>query len=307
MKLDIVKSKMADAGLNHQEIAKECSFALQAINRSSQLKKCSIESKQSAILNIAQTGLTLNPIYKYAYLVPRYIYGQYECVLEPSYQGLVKLITDTGSVKAIQAKLVYENDVFEYTPNDFKTPIIHKSNPLKDRGAVIGVYAVALLNDNSVQSEVMNIDELHEIRSRSESYKAFMAKKIKSCVWTTDEGEMMRKTVIKRIFKYLPKSDKIENVVKAISLDDQDYKPTDSQIEYAYSLLETSTIIEDLEYANYEHRIKMSSGSSIQAVIKELKGKQNESSAPSAKERSEMIQAKIDYDDFKEQKNLLAK
>ena len=49
----------------------ELSFALQHINRNNQLKKATAASNIMAVLNVAQTGLSLNPMLKYAYLVPR--------------------------------------------------------------------------------------------------------------------------------------------------------------------------------------------------------------------------------------------
>ncbi|MCH7559411.1 MAG: recombinase RecT, partial [Planctomycetes bacterium] len=92
----------------------EVSFAVQLINSSKQLKKCTQESALKAVVNVAQSGLTLNPIMRLAYLVPRTVrvganYEVHAC-LDPSYQGLMKLVTDTGSVKSIMAQIVYEGD-----------------------------------------------------------------------------------------------------------------------------------------------------------------------------------------------------
>jgi recombinational DNA repair protein RecT len=90
----------------------------------------------------------------------------------------------------------------------------------------------------------MDLDEIHQIRDRSETYKAFKANKIKSCTWASDFGEMARKTVIKRIYKYLPRSEKAAVLDRAIDLDNSDYKISDAQVEYIENLLRCSTLDE---------------------------------------------------------------
>ena len=272
MNLEIVKEKMLkSSGLDKKIIERECSFALQAINASKQLMAATTQSKQAAILNIAQTGLTLNPVMKLAYLVPRWSKDGTICCLEPSYQGLVKLLTDTGSVKAINVQLVYKEDEFTIESSDFDNPITHKPKPFGGRGDIIGVYAIAMLPNGAKQTETMSIEQLYEIRELSESYKAFKLNKIKSCVWTSHEGEMMRKTVLRRIVKYLPKTDTYESVAKAIELDEQDYKVSESKKTYAYGLLENSTMVERIEIANTESTIDSGSNDEVNELIEKLK------------------------------------
>jgi recombination protein RecT len=267
-----ISKKMEELGLKKETILKECSFAMQAINKSPQLQKATMESKQAAILNIAQTGLTLNPVMKLAYLVPRWSRDKgSEVYLEPSYQGLVKLLTDSGSVKAINAQLVYKEDEFSSNLADFDNPITHKPNSFGDRGAVIGVYALALLHNGAKQAEIIGLDELHKIRERSEAYKAFKAGKLKSCVWTTDEGEMMRKSIVRRFVKYLPKSNEDDKIAAAISLDESDYKASDAAKEYASNLLLNANVVERIEISGWEHRIETANSKDISEIIEELK------------------------------------
>jgi phage RecT family recombinase len=92
------------------EWEKEKVFALQAIQASDQLSKCSPDSIVKAMANVALTGLSLDPSRKLAFLIPR---GGV-CVLQPSYRGLIKSVTSTGAVIAFEAKVVYEGDHFEY-------------------------------------------------------------------------------------------------------------------------------------------------------------------------------------------------
>jgi recombinational DNA repair protein RecT len=61
-----------------------------------------------------------------------------------------------------------------------------------------GVWAKAVLSDGSEQYEVMSIGEIDAIRGRSKAGS--------SGPWKTDYPEMAKKTVIRRLFKRLPKS-----------------------------------------------------------------------------------------------------
>lgn len=221
---------------------KEAGFALQAINANSELMKATKESIMQAVYNTALTGLSLNPVLKYAYLIPRWSNGAVKCTLDPSYQGLVKLLTDTGSVKSIYCHPVYKGDVFEVT---LGTATEIKHSPKYSSRDIEKVYAVGILSDGSKQIEVMTKEEIDAIRDISESYKAFKAGKIKSCIWESNYSEMARKTVIKRISKYLPKTEKWDHFAQAVHLDNQDYMIGESHRSYLNSLIEKSTYDED--------------------------------------------------------------
>lgn len=220
---------------NAETFKKECSFALQHIAKKKQLEKATTESKLQAVLNIAQTGLSLNPVLKLAYMVPRWnaLKKQVEAHLEPSYQGLCKLITDTGAVTSMECHLVHKNDDYKiaiHTPEK-----INHSYGFGDRGDIVGAYSIATLANGERHLETMSIKEVHAIRETSESWKAHKAGKIKTCIWSEHEGEMIRKTVIRRHVKYLPKTD--ERLGRAIELDEQDYSASDDQVLFIEDLL----------------------------------------------------------------------
>lgn len=238
-----IEKAMTEAGFDVEQVKKEVSFAIQLINKSAQLQKCSGDSILQAVLNIANVGLTLNPAAKEAYLIPRYnsLSRGMEASLEASYVGLLKLLTDTGSVKSMVCQLVHEGDLFEIDLANNHSPVTHKPNLSNRSKTIMGVYALATLADGTRQVEWMELSEVEQIRERSETYKAFKAGKIQSCTWASDFGEMTRKTVIKRIYKYLPRSEKAAVLDRAIDLDNEDYKITDAQVEYIESLLRTST------------------------------------------------------------------
>ena len=157
---------------------------------------------------------------QFAYLVPRKVNGSQTICLDISYRGLIKLATDTGVIKAMKAELVYENDDFTY--NGFHKEPELKANPFKDRGGIVGVYAMALLVGGGVLVETMTIDEVDKIRNDSEAYKS-AAKDVNSWkyqnnVWVKYYTEMIKKTVIKRAYKTLPTSKGTEILGTAIDV-----------------------------------------------------------------------------------------
>lgn len=226
--------------MSEELFLKEASFAAQHLNKNSYLAGSTPDSILQSVLNVAQIGISLNPALKLAYLVPRRVNNEIVCCLEPSYQGLCKLATDTGSVKNIYAHLIYENDEFQQILGT-ENSIIHKPK-LGNRGDIIGVYAVAVLSDNRTQVEVMDKLAIFEIRDLSESYKAFKNGKTKSCIWEDNFDEMSRKTVIKRLCKYLPKTEYWEKLEQAIELTNEDFKIDYWQGDKIEQLMRTSAI-----------------------------------------------------------------
>lgn len=178
---------------------RESMFALQALERGDFLLRTANSNPHSlrdAIINVAACGITLNPAAQYAALVPR----DGAVCLDIMYRGLIKIATDAGSIRWAQAELVYSTDRFVYK-GKIERPS-HEANVFaKDRGVLVGVYSLAKTSDGDILVEVMSVDEVNEIRDRSQYY----AKK-KAGPWVTDYGEMAKKTVIKRARKTWPES-----------------------------------------------------------------------------------------------------
>lgn len=204
------KQAFVAAGGTEQQFAKEVNFAMQAMMNNPFLIQCAQSDPQhlvEAIKNVGLTGLTLNPELRLGYLVP--FKGKIKFM--SSYMGKIDILMRTGVVRSIYAELVYSKDQFiyrkgvngtlEHTPDVFS----------KDRGAIVGGYYVAVLTNGQVQYDVMPIDRIEEIKSRSESVK-----KGNSSPWTTDYVEMAKKTIINWAFKSLPKTGISDDMIKAI-------------------------------------------------------------------------------------------
>jgi len=243
--------------------------------KNSYLRKASKASLLSSLVEIASTNLTLNPIAKESYLIPRKIKNgtDYEVVacLEPSYIGLSKLLIEGGKVKNIQTNLVYEGDDFDIDLG-LETSIKHKPHYVTgtEQGSIKGVYSVANLEGGLKQFEYITIGEVYEIRSRSESYKAHLKNTYVPCVWITDEGEMVRKTCIRRISKHLPRS---EHYQHAEDLLNRDFEATDGQVMVIDQLISTCTL-QDNEVDNIMASLNNISANDASTIIQRLKENQ---------------------------------
>lgn len=200
---DTFRAVSADAGASFE---REAEFAIQALCSNDFAMSVARQNPQSvrdAVTNVAAIGISLNPAKKQAYLVPR----DGRICLDISYMGLIDLATDTGSIRWAQAALVREQDTFEIVGIDQQPR--HTFNPFNtDRGPVVGGYAVAKTSDGDYLTTTMTAEELFSIRDRSQAWK-----KKKAGPWATDEGEMMKKTIIKRAHKYWPKSDRLDRAI----------------------------------------------------------------------------------------------
>jgi recombination protein RecT len=202
------ESVMVDRSANFE---REAGFAIQMVTANDYIQKVAIANPQSvrnAVTNIAAIGISLNPASKQAYLVPR----KGAICLDISYMGLMHLAIDTGSIKWGQAKLVRESDVFALRGLDALP--LHEYAPFsKNRGELVGVYVVVKTADGEYLTEPMDISEVYDIRDRSEGWKAYVKDSTKTCPWVTDPGEMIKKTVVKRAYKYWPKTERLEQAI----------------------------------------------------------------------------------------------
>lgn len=197
------------------DFQREYGYALQALANNDTLAKYARknpESLQMAIYNVAMTGLTLNPMLGYAYLVPRKVGGVEKVILDLGYKGMIFIVTSAGLVKKIWAEVVRKKDVFHYEKGT--NPYIQhvpELLPESERGAIVAAYAVAQTTTGETQFEVMHYADIKKGTGDS---------------WKYHESEMCRKTPIRRLFKYLGKPDNVpDNVQRAFEIHDENNPP----------------------------------------------------------------------------------
>jgi recombination protein RecT len=224
---------------------REANFALQVLESNSFLQKLEQQSIINSVKNISLIGLTLNPAMKYAYLVPR----NGKCTLDISYIGMIKLLTDAGTVKNISADVVYQSEVdngrFDYRKGS--DPYLkHKPDVFaseKNKGAMVGAYAIAYFRDGGCQFELMGKEEMDKIKNFSESYKNEKTRKYSP--WENWEPEMWKKTVLRRLYKMLPKTQMSDKLIAALGNEhenEQNDLPTEQRYEKFFDDVEAEVV-----------------------------------------------------------------
>lgn len=199
---------------NPEKAKSELGFAMQIFQGNTYLQKCEPQSILNAVVNVARTSITLNPVMRLAYLIPR----KNKCVLEFSYMGLVAMLRDNGCIKSISAHIVYEDEEFDYDVA-FNT-IKHKPNFAKtekehNARETIGCYSRATLPNGEVVFEFMPMWEIDKVRSMSEGSGS------KYSAWNTWRDEMIKKSVIKRHFKMLISGNPTEALATALKVENE--------------------------------------------------------------------------------------
>lgn len=177
------------------------------------LLKCAPESFYGAVLQCAALGLEPGSALGHCYLLPfgngKDKQGRPNAQLIIGYRGMIDLARRSGQIISLQAYCVHEQDTFNYKLG-LAPDIEHIPASVADRGKVTHVYAVAKLKGDGVQFEVMSRAEIEKVRTSSKAGN--------SGPWSSHWEEMAKKTVIRRLFKYLPVS--IE-AVRAVEIDEK--------------------------------------------------------------------------------------
>jgi recombination protein RecT len=188
-------------------------LAVSVISRQQKLAQCTPATLLGAVLKCAQLGLEPD-ILGEAYLVPFWNNKAQPARMEvqfiPGYKGLLKLARNTGEIATILAHEVYEGDTFTYAYG-LNPSLEHiPCRKVKERGEIVAFYAAAKLKDGSFQFEVMEREEVDEVRDKFSKAK-------NEGPWVNNYREMGLKTVLRRLCKLLPASTELK---RAVALDE---------------------------------------------------------------------------------------
>lgn len=195
-------AKMLPKHLNAERLLKVAQIAA---TTTPALAECDVASLVGAIGQCAQMGLEPNTVLGHAYLVPfnvkrktpqgeRWVKSVQVVI---GYKGLIDLARRSGQIVSIAAHEVCENDKFELVYGLNET--LNHTPAMGERGDLVGFYAVAKLKDGGHCFEFMSLHQVKEIAKGTQSKGAYGP-------WKDHFTEMGRKTVIRRLAKYLPLS-----------------------------------------------------------------------------------------------------
>jgi phage RecT family recombinase len=170
------------------------------IERNNALAEASPESFADVLLQAAGMGLSLNPALGHCYVIPYRTNGQQVAQFMPGYRGLLHNCHRASTVQSVQAVLVHEKDpVFKVWTDATGRQFMHEESR-GDRGRVTHAYCLARFTNGGHHLEVMSADELQacEDAARKRNAKG-------GAVWRGPfRGEMMKKAVMRRAWKWWP-------------------------------------------------------------------------------------------------------
>lgn len=187
----------------HIDAKRYMAFALSEFHKNPMLQTCEPQSVMLALSAAAQLGLDVRSGLGHCYLIPfkNGKTGNTDCNLIIGYKGLIHLARQSGQIKRLSAAVVCEGDAFEHMMGSEE---YIKHRPCAKPGKVTHVYAVAEFINGHVQMEVMTREQIDGIKNRGR----------KNSVWDSDFTEMARKTVVRRLCKYLPLSPELQDALE---------------------------------------------------------------------------------------------
>lgn len=177
-------------------------LTLMAASRQPEILKCSHHSILRALMDAASMGIAPGGTMGRGYLVPRKNKktGELEACFDPGWRGLSDIAKRSGLVKRIDAKVVYETDIFEYEEGTEQrlrhVPNLDLVSAEDDgRGRIIAAYAIATFEGGDRQIEVLTKSDIERIKAVSMAQNG---------PWSSWYDEMARKSAVRRLCKYLP-------------------------------------------------------------------------------------------------------
>jgi len=188
--------------------------------------ECKPETVWKCVAEAGTLGLEIG-VMSSAYLVPfRNRRGGTDCQLIVGYRGMIDLARRSGHIEQVFSRCVYEND--EYEVNYADNSIKHVPCLTGDPGAMVFVYAVAKFKEVGFQLEIMTKHQIEGVRKRSKASE--------DGPWVTDYDEMARKTVVRRLAKYLPLSVEMSRAIEA--------EDKSSDGDYTFGDVDAETLME---------------------------------------------------------------
>lgn len=180
--------------------------ALTSIANSADLQNATPQSVVGAVMLAAQLRLEIGPALGQFYLTPRKDRGTQICLPIVGYQGMVELAYRSGRVEKVESFLIRAGDTFTHGANSERgrffdwTPLDYD----EDREWT-GVVATAKIQGGGT---VWTYLPKAKVLARRPSFW-------KSTPWATNEEQMARKTGVRALSPYMPKSTDLGRALQA--------------------------------------------------------------------------------------------
>lgn len=193
-----LKPEIAKALPNKIDADRMTRVAMTALRTTPKLNQCSLPSFLGSVLTLAQLGLEPNTPLGHAYLIPRKIKGVMTCTTMIGYEGLLDLVYRGGKTALVYAHAVREGDLFDYNYG-LNRSLDHKP-VAPDTAEMTHVYAVAELRSGHKAFVVLTKEQVLRRKSSAQGTAG------PASPWNTHPEEMWKKTAVRALTKYLPRS-----------------------------------------------------------------------------------------------------
>ena len=192
---EVLERKMSESaqaipeGMNQQRFVMNC----MAVVKGDTKKWANVKTGKIAEAFLKGCFLGLDFFNGECYAIP---YGG-DVNFQTDYKGEIKLAKkySRNPIKDIYAKVVREGDHFEERIEDGRQSVEFKPIPFSNN-EIIGAFAVVVFKDGSMLYETMSAQEIEGIRDSFSKAK-------NSPAWEKTPGEMYKKTVLRRLLKFV--------------------------------------------------------------------------------------------------------
>lgn len=174
--------------------------AISEILNSAELQQATPSSILGSIMLAAQLKLEIGRALGHFWLTPRRDHGTWTCLPIVGYQGFIELAYRSGRVGKVETFLVREGDTFDYGANsergryfDWKPLGRDEARPWTDAVVTAQILGGGLVWESLPREKVL--------ARRPNGWN-----KGTTSPWQTHEEEMARKTLVREVAPYLPKS-----------------------------------------------------------------------------------------------------
>lgn len=200
------------------------SLCINAVKKTPLLMQCDPNTVLGALMASAALGLEPNTVQQQAFLIPykkRIKVGPgkndwadaYDCQFQIGARGFVTLIYRSPEIKRLTAETVHEHDLFEHMQGS--EAFLRFAKSMRDRGDPIGAFSHVMLKSGEESACILPLDEIHKIRSKSETYNSlagkvaeentpYNRKRLDETPWVLWFDDMASKSAIKKHAKVLP-------------------------------------------------------------------------------------------------------
>lgn len=192
---DVVKQLEAIIGKEHRPAFQQTVMNVLLMPQNKALRECKPVTIMRAAMACAVTGLTIDPAFGQAAIVP----FKDTATFMPMKNGLVKLARQSGLIKDVRAIRIYDGDIEHYNPITGEISMTSERSMFRLKGEpkdliCIGYYGYVEFKDGQIHTLYKSIEELQEHGSRySKTYGRY------DSLWRTNAHAMYEKTIIRQL------------------------------------------------------------------------------------------------------------